>query len=307
MAAIADNASSPLDTEAFRRFAPLLTACQGYASHSGCRFRSNSFSGIPSSKQSQSEGRQSEAASPPVVSAARARDSGPRLAAKLHAVPVVREFGARLRAGELGLVEEIDRAFRIVMAESVRNAMLGMFQALGMFPPAPPPPGIGDDDCSYEDVAAPLPVIAQRLYNDQARRVSDTTGGPCRLQQRAMTAAFLVDFADGVGAKLPPMSETQQSMLKEFAERTSEHSKQQGDAGDQRAHARDVFLAGLGYGSAAESLRLEAQKWWKENWQSVLWTAAGAAIVGIAAVAGAALSQRAADRQRRENGGGDDR
>ena len=31
-----------------------------------------------------------------------------------------------------------------------------------------------EDDCAYEDVSAPLPEIAQRLYNDHLRRRSDT-------------------------------------------------------------------------------------------------------------------------------------
>lgn len=287
-------AETPLDVEAFRHFAPLLEAAQGYASHSGCRFRSNSFSGIPA------EG-QSEPGALPVVDATRARDYGPRLAAKIRAAPAVRDFGERLRAGEEGLVEEIDRAYRIVMSESVRNAMMGMFQALTMFPPAPPPRSVQDDDCSYEDMSAPLPVIAQRLYNDQARRVLDTTGGPCRLERRAMTAAFLVDFADGVGRQLPPMPETQQGMLKDFAERTSEYAKSQRSC--EQSRARDVFLGGLGGGTVAEKLRQEAQKWWQENWHTVLWTAAGAAIVGAVAVAGAALSKQ----QQRQREGSDRR
>mmetsp|Transcript_18622 Transcript_18622/g.37949 ORF Transcript_18622/g.37949 Transcript_18622/m.37949 type:complete len:297 (-) Transcript_18622:237-1127(-) len=290
----------PLDVEAFRRFAPLLEAAQGYAHHSGCRFRSSSFSGIPTET---AEGR-SESDAVPVVDASRARDYGPRLAAKIHAAPAVRDFGERLRAGEEGLVEEIERAYRIVMSESVRNAMMGMFQALGMFPPAPPPQSIPDDDCAYEDMSAALPVIAQRLYNDQARRLLDTTGGPSRLDTRAKTAAFLVDFAEGVGRPLPPMPETQQGMLKDFAERTAEYAKMQGDSGKQN-RARDVFLKGLGAGAVAENLRREASKWWKENWQAVLWTAAGAALVGAVAVAGSALAKH--QQRQREPGQGSDR
>jgi len=211
----------------------------------------------------------------------------------------VRDFGERLRSGQDGLAEEVDRAYRIVMAESVRNAMLSMFQALGMFPPQPPPRGIQEDDCQYEDMSAPLPVIAQRLYNDQARRVIDTTGGPSRLERRAMTAAFLVDFAEGVGLPLPPMPATQQGMLKDFAERTSEYAKTQG-GGAEQSRARDIFLRSLGGGAAAENIRREAQKWWKENWQTVLWGAAGAALVGAVAVAGAVLSKQHQREQERE-------
>jgi len=280
-----------LDKTAFKRFAPLLAASQHYASHSGCRFRSLSFHGIPRRPQNTAE--------PVEVGSARSRDSGPRLAAKIEAAPLVDEFAARLHTAEPGLIEDMERAYRIVMAESVRNAMIGMFQALEMFPPSPPPAGVEDDDCSFEDVSAPLPVIAQRLYNDQARRVSDTTGGPGRLERRAMTAAFIVDFTDEAGVKLPPMPETQASMLKEFAERTNEFAKQQSGSDSNGHRAREAFLGALGGGSVGLRLKQEANQWWAENWQGVAWTVAGALAVGAAAMATAALSRRAEERRGR--------
>jgi len=192
------------------------------------------------------------------------------------------------------LWKKMERAHRIVMSESVRNAMIGMFQALEMFPPAPPPAGIEDDDCAFEDVSAPLPVIAQRLYNDQARRLSDTTGGPGRLERRAMTAAFIIDFTDEVGVKLPPMPETQASMLKEFVERTNEFAEQKPGSDKKRHRAREAFLGALelGGGSVGRGLKHEADQWWSEHWKDVAWTVAGAIAVGAAAVATAALSGR---------------
>jgi hypothetical protein len=278
-----------LDEAAFKRFAPLLAASQRYASLSGCRFQNTSFRGVPRCPESTPE------------PAEMSHDSGPRFAAKIKAAPLVDEFAARLRAGEPGLVEEMERAHRIVMAESVRNAMIGMFQALEMFPPAPPPDGIEDDDCAFEDVSAPLPAIAQRLYNDQARRVSDTTGGPGRLERRAMTAAFIVDFTDEAGVELPPMPETQASMLKEFVERTNEFAEQKPGSDKRRHHAREAFLGALelGGGSVGRRLKQEANQWWAENWQGVAWTVAGAIAVGAAAVATAALSGRANERRSR--------
>mmetsp|Transcript_95452 Transcript_95452/g.273774 ORF Transcript_95452/g.273774 Transcript_95452/m.273774 type:complete len:325 (+) Transcript_95452:91-1065(+) len=280
-----------LEETAFRHFAPLLGACQGYAARSGCRFRSASFDGL--------ENAVAGAGAIAAVPASRAKDSGPRLAAKLTAAPAVSDFRARLNAGDEMLVEEVDRAFRIVMAESVRNAMMGMFQTLEMFPPTPPPLGISDDDCAYEDVTAPLPAVAQRLYNDQARRVSDACGGPGVVQKRAMTAAFLVDFAEAVGYRLPPVPETQSSMLKEISTRIQEELKRRGDSEEVQNRARDAFLGGLGAGAAAEGLKQEAQKWWTDNWRSVAWAAAGMAVVGIAAVATAVLSNRGDDGRRR--------
>merc|ERR1719436_624537 len=106
--------------------------------------------------------------------------------------------------------------------------MMGMFQTLDLFPPNPPPTDVGDDDCAYEDVSAPLPMVAQRLYNDQARRVCGPLEGVGRLHRRAMTAAFIVDFAEVSGFKLPAIPETQQSMLREISARVNEEAKRQG-------------------------------------------------------------------------------
>eukprot|EP00443_Scrippsiella_acuminata_P044788 CAMPEP_0115248406 /NCGR_PEP_ID=MMETSP0270-20121206/42054_1 /TAXON_ID=71861 /ORGANISM="Scrippsiella trochoidea, Strain CCMP3099" /LENGTH=337 /DNA_ID=CAMNT_0002663707 /DNA_START=53 /DNA_END=1067 /DNA_ORIENTATION=+ len=293
LAAPSNGEESRLDETAFRHFAPLLKASQAYASYSGCRFRSSSFDGLTVNASG----------APMAVPQTRARDAGPRLAAKLQATPAVREFTSRLRAREAGLVEEVDRAFRIVMVESVRNAMQGMFQTLDMFPPMPPPPGIDDDDCAYEDVTAPLPVVAQRLYNDQARRVSDACS---RLHRRAMTAAFIVDFAEGIGFPLPQIPETQSSMLRELSTRVAEETHRHGASPEVQSRARDAFLGNLGVGAAGEHLRQEARKWWAENWRSVLWGAAGAAVVGAAAIAVSVLAKRNEAQQERHDGNGID-
>ena len=45
--------------------------------------------------------------------------------------------------------EELKHAFSIVMAESVRNAMVAMFKAMTMFPPTPPPGNVFEDDCAF--------------------------------------------------------------------------------------------------------------------------------------------------------------
>jgi len=270
-----------LDQAAFRHFAPLLAASQRYACHSGCRFRSGSFDGIPRHGDASQTSME--------VGPARDRDSAPYLAAKIQAAPVVDEFAARLCAGEPGLVEEMEHAHAIVMSESVRNAMMSMFRALDMFPPAPPPPGIDIDDCGYEDVSAPLAVIAQRLYNDEARRVCDTTGGPARLEHRALTAAFIIDFAVAAGVKLPPMSETQQSMLTEFADRASEFEKEKPNS-EQPQHAREAFLRALGAGTAGQLLITDTQQWMAEHWHSLAWTTMSTVAMGTAAVVSLVLS-----------------
>ena len=45
------------------------------------------------------------------------RDAGTssKLAAKLHAMPAVRSFAERLQEGDPALVEELDKAFRIIV------------------------------------------------------------------------------------------------------------------------------------------------------------------------------------------------
>lgn len=284
-----------LDEEAFRHFAPLLAASQEYATTSGCRFRNGDFDGIP--EVAFDNGAASSDAVK--VGPQRGGDSALQLAAKLRAAPTIKEFRQRLRGGEALLREELDRAFHIVMAESVRNAMMGMFQALEMFPPSPAPRDVPDDDCAYEDVTAPLPDIAQRLYNDQARRVMDTTGGPSRLEGRALTAGFIVDFADAAGVALPETPATQLAMLEELAKRTAEVTSRQDDG--QQEKVRQIFLHGLGAGAAAEKLRMDAQQWWSKNWKTVAWAAAGAAVFGVIGAVAAVAIDRRQSRQSRQS------
>lgn len=215
-AAVTPPPAGCLDEESFRHFAPLLAASQAYAGRSGCRFRGASFDDLDSCEEAIG-------GSP---SAAALGD----LEAKLQAAPSVQGFAERLRLGEPALVEELDRAFRIVIAESYRNMMIATCKGLGLFPPLAAPDAVSEDDCSYEDVSAPLPCIGQRLYNDQVRRdyhdahIATRGQRPGRLQRRAMTAAYLVDFAHCSGITLPPVPETYQEMLQEFSARTAEWS-----------------------------------------------------------------------------------
>jgi len=209
-----------LDEAAFPHFAPLLAASQRYAKLSGCRFRSASFDGIP---HDDCDGPHTDG--PVVVGPARDHNSGPRLAAKIQAAPAVNDFKVRLRAGDLGLTKEMEHAHSIVMRESVRNVMISTFKALDIFPPAELAIHVDDGDCNYEDVSAPLPIIAQRLYNDQACRLCNAIGEHCGVQRQANTAAFLVDFASESDVKLPPMPEMQEEILRDFAQRTGEFTE----------------------------------------------------------------------------------
>jgi len=238
--------------EHFRNFGPLLTACQEYARHSGCRFHTTDFAldcDEPTKEFS------------PAASPSHDQDQiNCFLAAKWTAAPIVQDFAERVANGEAELLEELERAFRFVMVESVRNAMIGTCQRLEMWPLFPPPvqqpveedcsgefdPNHESADCCYEDVSAPLPVIARRLQNDEARRQRFLVGkgGLCRLRQRAMTAAFIVDFAEAAKALLPAMPETLSMMLSDFEDRVAEWEAQPGCP--RQAKRRNAGFCGVG-------------------------------------------------------------
>jgi len=238
----------------------------------------------------------------------------------------VNDFKARLRAGDLDLTREMEHAHSIVMRESVRNIMISTFNALDIFPPAEQATHVDNGDCNYEDKSAPLPLIAQRLYNDQACREYDAIGEDSCVQRQANTAAFLVDFAGESDVRLPPMPQMQ-DLLRDFAQRTDEFTQA---IADQSHHKLETLLDGMGAGTAGYLLQQEVQQWWTEQQtpgtdqpehkieafiedlgvgsvrqllkqggqelsrlgQAVAWTAVGAIAAGAAAVVTRSLSQR---------------
>eukprot|EP00406_Dinophysis_acuminata_P064398 CAMPEP_0179286692 /NCGR_PEP_ID=MMETSP0797-20121207/39877_1 /TAXON_ID=47934 /ORGANISM="Dinophysis acuminata, Strain DAEP01" /LENGTH=216 /DNA_ID=CAMNT_0020995593 /DNA_START=66 /DNA_END=712 /DNA_ORIENTATION=- len=212
---LAGSGDRYLDGDSFRHFTPLLHVSRAYTRLSGFRFHGRSFECISTDAyDGHSQELQEE-------------QEDELIAAKLAALPAVREFEGRLQSGEAELLEEVDRAFRLVMTESVRNSMIATCKELGMFPPSPPPSGVEDEDCSYEDVSARFEVVAQRLYNDQARRCcSGDLGG--RLVRRALTASFIVDFAAASGVPAPAMPEALHLMLQEFLARAAEWAAPRG-------------------------------------------------------------------------------
>jgi hypothetical protein len=147
------------------------------------------------------------------------------LKARAVAAPTVYLFAERLRTGDAKLVEELDKASRIVTAEGVRSAMIATCQRLELWPPSPAPTGVQECDCSFEDVSAPLPMIAQRLYNDEKRRRSfflGKDGGTDPMRRQAMMAIFITEFALAAGASLPAAPETYEGMLQEFYAQAAE-------------------------------------------------------------------------------------
>lgn len=277
-----------LDLSTFRNFAPFLIVCQDYASISGCRFDKSVFHDTVF----RPHGDDSPGACPLTTSVSsggstsevRPGSSTPLSLAVETAAPVVEEFAKRLKAGETILLDELDRCSRIVTSECVRNAMIAAFPRFDLWPPSPMPIEVAEDDYTYEDVSAPMPIIAQRAYNDEQRRKREALdcGGHSQLQQRAHTAFFIVDFAEQMGVPLPPMPETQTMMLKEFAGRMAEWDAQQTPRPDGDSDVRDDFLRGLGIGAGADRIRDQMGNWWEENGTSLIWVA-GATAVGMAA------------------------
>merc|ERR1719214_550203 len=101
------------------------------------------------------------------------------------------------------LMQEVHEAYRLCMSESVRNGMKATLCQLRLWPPAPELLGdviIDENDCAYEDMSNPLPVIAQQCFNDEERRKSSQYSS--EFHRRAVTASFLVDFAVASGMQL---------------------------------------------------------------------------------------------------------
>mmetsp|Transcript_6691 Transcript_6691/g.11721 ORF Transcript_6691/g.11721 Transcript_6691/m.11721 type:complete len:321 (-) Transcript_6691:111-1073(-) len=293
-----------LDEDAFPRSRDFLRASQEYASSSGCRFRGEDFRGIcddllaseapsPSARRDMTSSTallQDGKKQVPLIGAARSRDAGPLLTVKLQLADALREYAARLRSADKGLEEELDRALRTVLAESARNAMIAQFQALELWPPAPPP-AIDEEDCAYQDVSAPLPVVAQRLYNDQVRRLCDSTGVLSGLEARARTASFLIDFAQAIGMPLPETSNTHADLMKELAASVSEWEQQQ----------QKEWRASCGEQDEQDVKRLgtqeHVQNWFNNNGTAILGATAGALTVAAAVASTAAIVHKSA-RQR---------
>lgn len=242
-----------LDLEIFPNFWPLLDDSRDYARLRGCRFRSRSWDGLSgkSATRKQQDSEVTTAASAGQSSSA--AESAELLRARAQAAPTVYRFAERLRAGEPKLLEELDKATRIVIAEGVRSSMVATCQRLELWPPSSEPAGVQDSDCSFEDVTAPLPVIAQRLYNDDRRRHAFTPGkdGLNPMRRQAMMAIFITEFALAAGISLPSAPETYDVMLSEFnaqaaewdAAPTPEHNFMQNNILFLRKEGQDASLA----------------------------------------------------------------
>lgn len=253
------------DEETFKTFAPLLRQSLDYARLSGFRFIAETFKHSDSPQDDSSSS-----------SCSFHGNKAELVAALRKAAPVVDAFRKRLLArDDSRLNDELDRAFRVVMLEGVRNAMISTCRSLEIFPPTPPPYGVDTVDCAYEDTTAPLPVIAQRLHNDHLRRHATAASAMgLRLKRRALTASFLVDFASEAGVTLPDTPEAFQTMLEEFVVRTSEWAALQGPSAQLRAaDAVGKATTSLRSAEGRHQLWVECQK----HGQMAMWSTVQAA------------------------------
>lgn len=261
-----------LDVDAFPAFRPLLEACKEYAAITGGRFSMGDFRREEDAESTQTHlDRLAE-----------------RKAASIACRDTALAFEVALKDAQAAvgtqsdLIQEVQLAYRLCMSESVRNGMKASFCQLRLWPPAPELLGdaiVDENDCAYEDMSKPLPVIAQQCFNDEKRRGS----GPYSLElhRRTVTASFLLDFAVAAGMQLKTVPETQKIMLEEFARLVEEWTQGQTAA---RSNARAAFLSGLGFNPAAAVARTKVGEWWADNWQSIAWTTAtvGAIALGVA-------------------------
>ena len=262
-----------LDGEAFPSFASLLEACDDYAGHSGCRFILQHFVGILDDMTEQDPGALR------VAGSARSSDSGPLLAAKLAAAPETRRVAGLLRDGDSSLVKEVNLANQVIAEESLHNAMSATFKALDLWPPSPPS-GVSRDDCAYRDFTAPLPVIAQRTYNEKARRLADMVGSKERAQRIGQTASFILDFAKETCDLAPTPLQEEQRLLERFTDMVAAYQNPEAPVTDAE-HVPKMDTLGAG------------RKWWEENRETVVWAAAGAAaLVAASAVAASRPGRR---------------
>mmetsp|Transcript_83651 Transcript_83651/g.132217 ORF Transcript_83651/g.132217 Transcript_83651/m.132217 type:complete len:392 (-) Transcript_83651:233-1408(-) len=257
-----------LDERAFPCFAELLAASQAYASHSGCRFRSIDFADVTDE----------------------AEDNECRIkAAKARASPIIRDFTARLTAGEQRLKEEMGRAFDVVMMEGVRNAMVAAFREVDLWPP-PENSGVDEGDCDFEDLSAPIPIIAQRAYNDEIHRNRDAASGGGagfgHFFRRATTASYLVDFAHEVNAPLQISASSSRhvTMLQEFGKNLEQWEREQGHGSSVSSSTVSKQIDKLAIARTMDELRFEAAWWLSEHWRA-LWTFTGTILFGAAASA----------------------
>lgn len=220
------------DASAFPAFEPLLSAAEAYARLSGSRFRSRSFDIAEEDTEED--------------------HTSPRRTAVREAAPTVREFEQRVRVQEPELLEELQTAHSLIMAETVRNAMVTTCKRLDAWPPELPEENATTEHMYPESLLGgallntlSFPVVAQRLFDEEEVR-----GAQRRV---ARTAAFLVEFMEDLRVPRPALAEALERRLATFTEvadawerRLDAEIFRDRSAQEARASKAGVFASALG-------------------------------------------------------------
>jgi len=175
---LAEPKRTAASEEYFPAWAELLDACREYCRLSGWRFMPLDFD------------------------LRRPVPSPEALAARVRALPMVLRYAERCRsAGQEGpLLSEFRQSQRLLARDAAYQMMKKTCVALGVS--RDPREAsvraqalVEEWDCAYEDATVPLPIIASRLQNHEARQ----NAGQDAEAPMLLHATFIVDFAEAQG------------------------------------------------------------------------------------------------------------
>mmetsp|Transcript_66281 Transcript_66281/g.158563 ORF Transcript_66281/g.158563 Transcript_66281/m.158563 type:complete len:371 (-) Transcript_66281:306-1418(-) len=260
----------------FPNFSPLLRAAQDYARLSGCRFLGRDFRAELARGCGRSSGCSPSLLSDPCNDGAFVDTGacGEHPLARAAASADVEKFACRLSQGDSDLLKELNLAFDLIMAESIRSTMVGKCRELDMWPPTDPSSGVPSNEvptachCDYiEEVIDPsssLPSIARLLYNDEQQRKSRKTSSALTLR-KAMMASFLTDFAAEVGIGAPDMPARFVGVMEQFSSKALEWEDEQEAEERQRRSIASVQQGLLFPKSAHDVLSFSALVSWVDR------------------------------------------
>lgn len=175
---LAEPQRTAASEEYFPAWAELLDACREYCRLSGWRFLPLDFD------------------------LRRPVSSPEALAARVRALPTIIRYAERCRsAGQEGpLLSEFRQSQRLLARDAAYQMMKKTCVALGVS--RDPREAsvraqalVEEWDCAYEDATVPLPIIASRLQNHEARQ----NAGQDAEAPMLLHATFIVDFAEAQG------------------------------------------------------------------------------------------------------------
>eukprot|EP00397_Hematodinium_sp_SG-2012_P041161 GEMP01045270.1.p1 GENE.GEMP01045270.1~~GEMP01045270.1.p1 ORF type:complete len:273 (+),score=65.21 GEMP01045270.1:92-910(+) len=220
-----------VDPSLFPAFQPLLEKLGPYGQLSGARFRGRSFDELPEAFE--------------VVGGQQDAALAQRLNAKLESVEDVNIFTARLRAKDPALMEEFYRASRLVMQESVRQAVMATLKELGLWPAEGTE--VDREDIGWEDMSTNIHQVTTRCYNYEMLTSSDPRYQ--NLKALYTTGSFLVDFAahalKDTAPKVLEQDSTSQLVMRDFIELVKRYEQSMKLPEARMLQVQNAFIDGL--------------------------------------------------------------